>query len=162
MRLALLLLLTLLLVSCGFMRAPPSYDPEDADFIRETGTASLSGTAAFPTPDGPVSCAGRAVSLIPASRYARAVVRRDFGSARGGRAEAVDAARVTHPAAFRFDQKTALCDAEGRFAFVGIADGTYYVVAEILWAGDGVLPEGGVLAERVRIRRGRNARVVLG
>lgn len=56
--------------------------------------------------------------------------------------------------------KTVIADGEGRFAFAGVPNGSYFVVTSVQWLA-GNMPQGGALMERVTITAGANAEVIL-
>jgi hypothetical protein len=58
--------------------------------------------------------------------------------------------------------RTAMCDAEGDFAFQGVKAGEFYVLTQILWTvGDSWFPEGGKVAQLVTVSGGQPKTVLL-
>jgi len=98
-----------------------------------------------------VTCAGETVRLIPATAYALRHMTMIYGSSsylEVGRAK-IGAARVDPtPQAFLELQRTTRCDAQGKFAFKGVAEGTFLIELSVRWTA-GFDDQGGLLMKRV-------------
>lgn len=137
---------------------------EEVAYVSTRGSATVSGQAFMrQMGGGVVTCAGEEVMLIPAGRYATELMTRMFGNPQGGRMGALSVMAPSEtPTQFREMQRRAQCDAEGDFAFSGVANGPYYVLTRVIWtAGDSFVPEGGYVARRIEVRGGRDQRVLL-
>ena len=147
--------------------APPQYVPPPVWLIKSDFNAEQAAAAMRPGPNtirgsafmrqgggGVVTCAGRTVSLIPATRYAddRFAGIYTFNADRA-------AARFR---SIRFDPYESgydkfmvetRCDAQGSFKFEQVADGTFYVETSVSWV---VAREeqGGRLVHRVTVNGG--------
>lgn len=122
-----------------------------------SGSIDLTGHAFLTTSAGDIRrAAGRLVTLDPATRYARQWFWR-YGT---------DAARFDVPAPdsrFGESRRTTIADAEGRFSFSRLPQGTYLVRSTVTWEVEppdsGI--QGGVVAVLVTLEAGRSEEVVL-
>lgn len=62
--------------------------------------------------------------------------------------------------AYKVLQKTTRCDAQGFFKFEKLADGEYYVTAEVIWKVAYEM-QGGVIAMLVNVKGGETKDIVL-
>jgi hypothetical protein len=139
--------LTLLACSPTLVRLPVPFDQEEAANLLKPGNNQITGAILYEPDRGKVlgapatyvSCAGRAVSLIPYTDYAREWALRFYGK------PVTDTAyRLTHRGksmtfegedAFMAASRKTECDKDGRFAFNNVADGDFLVVADVQWTG---------------------------
>ncbi|WP_069299778.1 hypothetical protein [Neptunicoccus sediminis] len=140
------------------------FDPREAAFVKQGGSAHLSGQAFMrQNGGGVVTCAGEEVNLFPATRYATERFAKIYGDVSGGRINVFQG--VTQkgvPPEYLQYRRIAMCDAEGDFEFNGVAAGTYYVQSRVLWTvPNSYFPEGGSVAKRVTVRPGQKLRVLL-
>ena len=80
---------------------------------------------------GTVDAAGEIIRLVPATSYARA---RFATLYRGGRS--IDSAAIAQAPgdpAYADYTRTTRAESNGRFEFAGVAPGTYFVTAQIVW-----------------------------
>src|SRR5437899_12238656 len=134
----------------------------ELDWARRSGTNTVTGLALIEAGGTPHTCAGQSANLIPDSAYARARMTAIFGNAtRGMRAASLG------PVKFERDDplyvsslRTTRCDASGSFSFPRVPDGVWYVTSSVKWQGAAQM-EGGSTMQRVDVRGGRLAKVVL-
>lgn len=120
-----------------------------------TGNGVLTGQA-FLTQrgGGVVKAAGRNVTLDPATAvgnewWGKAGVKYPFAS-------------LTPPSPnFHKARKTAVADAEGRFKFTELPEGTYYVRTEVTWEAGTLGLQGGLVGAQVHIRNNKATEVIL-
>jgi hypothetical protein len=126
--------LTLLACSPTLVRLPVPFDQEEAANLLKPGNNQITGAILYEPDRGKVlgapatyvSCAGRAVSLIPYTDYAREWALRFYGK------PVTDTAyRLTHRG------KSMTFEGEDAFmaAFNNVADGDFLVVADVQWTG---------------------------
>ena len=164
---ALFLGLTLALAGCGQFGLQESalstpIAPSEVDWARKSGANTVSGIALIKAGDTSHTCAGQSANLIPDTAYARARMTAIFGNAtKGMRAASLG------PEKFERDDplyvstlRTTKCDVAGSFSFPRVPDGIWYVTSSVKWQGDSQT-EGGSLMQRVDVRGGQVAKVVL-
>ncbi|MDI7863214.1 carboxypeptidase regulatory-like domain-containing protein [Rhizobiaceae bacterium n13] len=145
----------------GCVTAPEpksKFDPSEAAFIHAQGAGSITGQAFLRRNDGMVVyAAGSEVYLIPKTTYAD---ERIAGLYRGAKFNGfVASPKNTDPQYAAMMRKTK-ADGEGRFAFQGLADGSYYIVTQVFWkAGDWT--QGGSLMETATISAGNSISVIM-
>jgi len=150
-------------------RNGPSFDPSDVAWSKQRGSNSIVGTAQLKTGEGTTrSCASLSVRLAPDSDYTRERVERLYGDDDAAYVSAIEAKRVRAEAgasvvpAYEKSLKAATCDAKGRFTFKNLPDGTYYVMAPVVWRGKiGEVSEGGFFMQRVTVEGGETARLAM-
>jgi hypothetical protein len=136
--------------------------PSEVDWARASGANTVSGVALIKAGGASHSCAGQSAILIPDSAYARARMTAIFGNAtKGTRAASLG------PAKFERDDplyvstlRTTRCDVSGSFSFPRVPDGVWYVTSSVKWQGASQV-EGGSMMQRVDVRGGRLAKVML-
>lgn len=169
--------MALLLGLMGCVPAPKiimlksQFDLEQHTRLLQPGTNKITGSALIRQQGGGVvSCAGLAVSLIPATEYATERVIHLYGSNQKGFRSTTDALPPTgSPIKFEPDdpdytksRPSVICDALGMFEFDDIADGAFYVVTSIVWsAGQYGNQQGGSLMQHVVLAGGETKRIVL-
>jgi hypothetical protein len=150
-----------LLCSCATVK-PPVWnaisDSAEAEYQAYTpgGTASLSGQA-FLTQrgGGVVKAAGRTVTLDPATSVG------NEWWAKSGKSWALRSFTPPSPG-FAKARKTTVADADGRFKFLGLAPGKYYVRTEVTWEAGGYTPtQGGLVGQLVEVKADQPTEVVL-
>lgn len=150
-------------------RNDPSFDPTDVAWSKQRGANTIVGTAQLKAGDGVTrSCASLSVRLAPDSSYTRERVELLYGDADAAYVSATEAKRArAQPganvkAAYEKSLKAATCDAKGRFTFKNLPDGTYYVMAPVVWRGKiGEVSEGGFFMRRVTVEGGETARLAM-
>jgi hypothetical protein len=146
-------------------RNEASFDPRDVAWSKERGANTIVGTAKLEAGDGVTrSCASLSVRLAPDSPYTRDRVERLYGDDDAAYVSAAKAKRVRSDLtpAYAKSLKAAKCDADGRFVFKNLPDGTYYVMAPVVWRGKiGEVSEGGFFMRRVTVEGGETARLAM-
>jgi hypothetical protein len=128
----------------------------DAQYIMDVGPHTIAGQAFMRTVGGEVrTCAGLEVSLFPVTPYSSERMQVLYGSTSAGfRSANAFAPRLDPGAAdpqyMHYSRKT-VCDASGRFEFQKAADGSYFVIATVIWSTGQPYspPQGGFLMRRV-------------
>jgi hypothetical protein len=146
-----------------------SFDPRDVAWSKQRGANTIVGTAKLKAGDGVTrSCASLSVRLAPDSDYTRYRVERLYGDADTAYVSATEAKRVRAQTgadvtpAYEKSLKAAKCDANGHFTFKNLPDGTYYVMAPVVWRGKvGEVSEGGFFMQRVTVEGGETARLAM-
>jgi hypothetical protein len=150
-----------LLCSCATVK-PPVWNPisESNEAAYQSyisgGSASLSGQA-FLTQrgGGVVKAAGRTVTLDPAISVG------NEWWAKSGKSWALRSFTPPSPG-FAKARKTTVADADGRFKFLGLAPGKYYVRTEVTWEVGGYTPtQGGLVGQLVEVKTDQPTEVVL-
>jgi hypothetical protein len=164
---------TLILAACETTqfssRDEATFDPKEVAWSKQRGANAIVGTAQLKADDGATrSCASLSVRLAPDSSYTRERVELLYGDADAAYVSATEAKRVrAQPgadvkAAYEKSLKAATCDAKGRFTFKNLPDGTYYVMAPVVWRGKiGEVSEGGFFMQRVTVEGGETARLAM-
>lgn len=143
----------------------PSVPYDDGVQKIPDGLNEIRGSALLRTVGGDIkTCGGLEVSLAKSTAYADERMLKAYGSLEHGYIDAD--ARGAGAADLRYYQalRGTRCDAQGEFKFTNLADGTYYVTAEVTWgvaAGQFVRTEGGVLMARVEVSGGEVEEVLL-
>ena len=158
------------LSACAFQRAASTpFDPAKIAWSKQAGPNSIAGVAHLETDDGKLkTCASLPVHLAPDSTYTRKRVELLYGDTDSGFVDAQEAHRVrakpgaTVTKAYERSLKAAVCDQQGRFAFRNLADGTYYVMAPVVWRNkQGEVKEGGFFMQRITIGGGETRRITM-
>jgi hypothetical protein len=167
------LLAMLALGACASTYAPrTSSDGFDAQAIawsKKAGNNTIAGSAVLETRNGATkTCAGLEVRLVPDAPYTRTRIALLYGTTDEGFVDAAEARRVQMRSdavvdpAYKRSHKVATCDADGRFAFGNLADGSYYVLAPVVWsARGGQSTDGGFLMRRVTVAGGGSKRLLM-
>lgn len=142
------------------VRDRDGFDAQAVAWSKKAGTNTIAGTAELTANGQTKTCARLEVRLVPDARYTRERIAMLYGTATEGFV-AADKARsvqerpgaVVDPAYAR-SHKVATCDAKGRFTFAGLADGTYYVLAPVIWRKPSSQTDGGFLMQRVNVKGG--------
>jgi hypothetical protein len=124
-------------------KTPKPIDVTQFEWSSATGTNTVAGEA---------TCAGLAVSLLPATAYTDRFADKTFGSTESGTYAPSPRAkrRVMAPEVTPF-VRTQLCDSQGRFLFTDLPDGPYYVIAHVTRDG---ADQGLQVLRRVEVRNG--------
>jgi hypothetical protein len=146
------------LAACATTPTAGSYGPPSSAFSTEafawsarSGSAGIDGRVEFTREGAAYACTG-SVALTPDTPYTRARFQTLYGSTeRAAIPEAVVRARtVADPNGdYRSFVRSSTC-ADGRFAFAGLPDGGWFLIAPVSAGGDRI-----VLMRRVETRGGR-------
>jgi len=143
------------------------FDPQAVAWSKKPGTNAIAGTAELQLTQGQTkTCAGLEVRLVPDAPYTRDRIAMLYGTASEGFVSTDEARRVQErpgavvDPAYKGSHKVTTCDGKGRFAFNHLADGSYYILAPVVWRKAGAQgTEGGFLMQRVSVRDGETARL---
>lgn len=161
MPLSRLLLVTLTLVASSCTSYPPpewrpTTDVTEAEYEQYLGkgTCQVSGQAFLrQRGGGVVTAAGSIVTLDPATSTAIEWWKK---------AGTIFVHRHLTPPSPNFHKarRTTPADADGRFKFVDVRPGKYYVRTEVIWHV-GIAPQGGLVGQLVEVKQGRPTEVIL-
>jgi len=158
----------------GMLPQPPAgrsagvpFDPAEIAWSKGNGPNTVEGSAVLRTRGGEArTCAGDEASLVPYSQYAAARMRLLYGSEDRGFFSTEDAfisgprvADDQYTPAYNASWRPAACDAQGSFVFANVPDGTYFVVAKVMWIAR--YEQGGWLMQKVEVKGGETKKVVL-
>jgi hypothetical protein len=143
------------------------FDPQAVAWSKKPGKNSIAGTAELTTRAGTTkTCAGLEVRLVPDAPYTRDRVAMLYGTTDEGFVNAAEAKEVQERSeavvdpAYKRSHKVSTCDAKGHFAFTNLADGSYYVLAPVVWRAAGNAgTDGGFLMQRVDLAGGKSKRL---
>ena len=109
-----------------------AFDPAQAAFIKKSGSGKIEGHAFWRTGEGTtINAAGEIIRLVPATPYARERFTALYGGARSVAAGAIPKTE-TDPGYADYT-RTTRAESSGHFEFDGLAPGTYYVTAQIVY-----------------------------
>jgi hypothetical protein len=129
------------------------------DYIPYTkdGTGNIKGQAFLKTQAGDVKyAAGNTIHLIPTTSYTKELM--DKAIEKGG--------GFTTNMDYRLNKyiKTTIADADGRFEFLKLPAGDYYIGCHIAWkyaTRYGLMPTGGNIIKQANIKEGESVKVIL-
>lgn len=141
--------ISLSLAACSpeLVRIPVPFDQQEASAMLTPGSNQIIGTILYEPdkgrvlayPDTFVSCAGREVTLIPYTDFAREWALRYYGKpitdvghrlSNRGRSMTFE----NSEAFFATTRKTQ-CDDKGNFSFDNVANGDFFIYAKVQWLG---------------------------
>lgn len=166
MRTILALLCTTLLASCAPMQPPPTlvappFNPQEFASVAKkgAGTTTISGQVFMMTIGGDVKKgAGRGVLLVPKVPSAESIL--DQLASGAMPSSAMDKRYGEY-----FYGTTA--DADGKFHFDNVADGTYIAEGSVSWMAPstiypyGLIKQGGTIQKEVTVQKGKSVEVIL-
>ena len=136
----------------------------------EKGKNTINGSAFLrQAGGGVVTCAGSEVSLIPDTPYSRKRLSILYGNPdKGYRKHLSDYFGVTVDNAFEsYDryQHTTVCDAQGKFSFKNVADGSWFLQSEAIWTVPARIfidsLQGGYMVDRIDVKGGETRDVII-
>jgi hypothetical protein len=159
------------LTACAPRPLPPVnittvFDAEQAKNLSKVGTNTIRGSALMRQVNGGINtCAGQPVLLIPATIHAQKRMKILFGNATKamrpvGREVVI---KGSPPEYFKLTRNTT-CDAQGRFVFDKVTDGSFYIATNVVWSSFGFFyrtPQGGTLMEKVTVGENEIKEIVL-
>ncbi|NEX94498.1 hypothetical protein [Caulobacter sp. 17J65-9] len=169
-RLLLLAVSAATLSACATVTPAPPPPPTAAntfkadDFAWSVGAGSnvILGKVAYQLDGKAWTCAGAAVGLTPDTPYSRARMARLYGSPdKAVRTVSEVRSRQVGEAGADYSRyvRSVRCDAKGGFAFQGLPDGAWFVIAPVKPVGGEA--EGRVIMQRVETRGGKTRTVTL-
>ena len=167
MRLVVLVLSLISVAGCVTPTPLPVYtatiEYERPEWFESTVTGAIEGSAFFRTQGGDVrTCAGNEVSAVPVTPYASERMQFIYGNTTGGvYVRNINSAGSTPiDKGYLNDSFTALCDVSGRFEFLNVPVGSYYVTTAVVWQV-GYANQGGPVFKSVEVEEGKTTRVVV-
>lgn len=161
--------LSLLLVGCvnvQHIRLLSEFDKDKTEEMMGKGSNTIKGSAFLrQNGGGVVTCAGLDVVLIPATAYAK----ERFSALYGVRdtyffnlATPYKYNKSLSPdyPEYKLLQKTIKCDASGNFVFNDVADGEFFVQADVHWRV-GSSYQGGLIAKKIKVTGGEIKEMLL-
>lgn len=138
---------------------PVPFNPEDAAFIFNKGTATVKGKGVFKANTGQViSCDGSNVHLVPVTEYSKERYTYLVGGTNEGfiSQELIQTIEFTpDPPEYREYMRSTRCNYKGEFLFENVADGEYYLNTDIFSPVNGYRAvKGGVFAARIVVKSG--------
>lgn len=138
------------------------FNAEEVAWFQTKGTSAIAGNALLQTQGGiPRTCAGREVTLFPASAYAKERMQAWYGSItqgfRGAYSEQIE--METNPE-YASIQRTAVCDSQGNFEFKELPAGDYFVTTLVAWQVN-YSWQGGMLMQGFKLREGERKKIVM-
>lgn len=152
----------------GFGRPAPGAGPaafraSDFEWSTQSGRSRIEGTLNYKRGQVRYTCAGAGVVLTPETPWSRRRMTILYTSAESAALPA-DEVRARTPSAPNEDYsgfvRRATCDAANRFAFSGLPDGSWFVIASARPAAGGKGPTMAIM-KRVETRGGRMVNVTL-
>lgn len=164
--------LILAMQGCGSMMKPAApmanaFNEAEIAWAQAPGKNTLRASALLrQNGGGVVTCAGTEMKLIPVSNYSGERFFRMFGNTTRGfyKPLAIDFnPRVPEPdPGYVRTQISRVCDPQGFATFAGVADGEYFLSAQVVWSnGNTYSYEGGLLMQRVYLGDGETKEIVL-
>jgi hypothetical protein len=161
LKIALLGLLLIALAGCSTNATLTTpFDPQEASFIKQAGTSTISGQGFLRTMVGEVRyAAGSEVFLIPATKYSTERIGQIYGNSK---CALFGKNFKNDDPSYREFTKSTKANGEGRFQFSGLSAGEYFVVTSVYWQIPGrYIPEGCGIYEFVKIASGENKEVIV-
>jgi hypothetical protein len=158
-------ILAVLLTACATPPLPVKeisapFDQAQAQRLLKDGPNTIKGNALIRKRGGDVvTCAGRSVRLVPATKYAEQRMLAFYGSSRYQGLD-VKYRFNPDPPEYSTNAKEQKCDSQGDFVFERVADGDYFVVTQITWETT-MSNQGGNLMQRVSVSGGRTVSIVM-
>ncbi len=140
-----------------------TFDADQAKGMLKEGTNTIKGSCRIEQRGvGVVTCAGQQVHLVPATDYAIGKMLYLYESKDRGflPRDAKPTVFANEPPEYNRLSVTVTCDAKGYFKFEKVADGIFFVIAEISWK-IGEFPQEGSLMRRVEVSGGETKEIVL-
>lgn len=167
------LIAAVLLVGCAafeprVIQIAEPYDEAQAIKQMQKGNNTIKGQAFLRQRGGQVvTCAGSSVALIPATAYAanrlNGMYMHNIGSQTvfAPPIRASEIVIVPDIAGYKQNIKTTQCDATGNFSFENVADGDFFVQANVVWGGGRLGIMGGHLIQKVKVEKGRTENLIM-
>lgn len=166
-----LIVAALLATLAGCVTPPQKYtmkskfDVVEADKLLKDGKNSVHGSSLIrQRGGGVVTCAGNEVILTPATEYATERMLVIYGNTERGYNPAMGGKNIVFEnqhGLYGFNTKQVLCDAQGFFNFEKLADGSFYVVSQVIWESGRAGYEGGFIMQKVTLKGGESKEIIL-
>ena len=139
------------------------FDANQAQKQLANGNNTISGEAFLrQSGGGVVTCAGYEVLLVPETPYAQERIGLIYGNTIKGYNPLYNRITFTpdYPE-YYLSQKRKVCSSTGHFEFKNVKDGTYFVVATVLWNVPNAGYQGGTFMEKITVKDKENYEVIL-
>ena len=157
----LLIIIPLLMSGCATMRPVVQriqFPVEEYELLQQEGTAIVCGQAFMKTRGGDVKlAAGNEVLLNPVTSYSEQWFEETY----------LQNKDLSLPdLRYRKHILSTIADAEGSFEFKNVPPGEYYLTTRVIWEAPvgyhgSLVPQGGLLAERITVKNGDELRFIL-
>ncbi len=142
------------------------FDPEQATFILEQGSATITGHAYVKDSAGEViTCAGNNVYLVPVNEYSKERYTYLFGGSADGFSSDEVIRKIKFkpdPPEFRHYMRVSTCNYMGEFTFKDVPAGHYYIGTNIIAEIDGYNTiDGGAYAQEIQLKKGQKLNISL-
>lgn len=141
-----------------------NFDISEVAWFSKQGSATISGDSFWrQAGGGVVTCAGTKISLYPQSQYADERAKFLYGNNTKGFRGALhtnyqfipDDSYDYHEA-----RKTTICDATGKFEFLNLPSGQYYIASRVVWQVQSIW-QGGSLMQKISLAENENKKISL-
>lgn len=155
----------LLIIGCATNTIFPihsSFDENEVTWSKAKGKNSIKGQAFLRTRGGDIkTCAGFDVLLHPHSTYGAERIKAIYGNENAGFQIRTNV-QPPDPKYFNLKRVTK-CNATGDFEFHDLPDGTYYIIAAVVWEVPNSYPgkQGGGVMQKVSVNGGETITVQL-
>jgi hypothetical protein len=143
-----------IIAGCQSSRPPATaaFSAEEVAFIKKPGTGVIAGHAFRTKASGAlVNAAGQVVYLVPATGYSRERFKNLYGN-RKYIPHRESPREDNPPSAYAEHTRTTKAEANGRFAFEGVAPGEYFVTTQVIWGDEeAFFREGGLVYDMVAV-----------
>jgi hypothetical protein len=161
-----------LIVAAAAVAAEPikldnKFDIEAVRFVKQTGTATVTGKAFIKLADGTVKdCAGFNIELLPVTAYSKERIVKTYGNDQHGQILMEQNPPKFTPDAPEYHDMLikGACDLRGEFSFSNVPAGDYFVIALIIWDDvSAATPRktGGGVMKRIRVSSDSRVEVLL-
>ncbi|AHG83073.1 Lipoprotein [Bibersteinia trehalosi USDA-ARS-USMARC-189] len=140
------------------------FNASQAEKQLKQGTANITGSAFLKQRGGSVvTCAGEEVVLVPYTDYANEKMSLIYGNTEKGfhNSKSTQYKLSGEDPEYRKFVKFTTCDAQGKFSFNNLADGTFFITTKVQWSVHYQNSEGGYLMQKVSLKKGENKDIVL-
>jgi hypothetical protein len=141
------------------------FDKALAEAALRPGTGSIHGTALLRQRSGSVvTCAGTRVLLIPYTDHAADRMAVFYGWPESNFLRVGPPRKISlinDSPDYGKTTRTTLCDAQGRFRFDNVAEGSFFLRTRVIWSLSSGSLDGGDLIRRVDINAGQTVEVML-
>ena len=150
----------------GKVKLSQQFRSDEVEFIKHRGANTVWGSAYLKDRgDGPRTCAGNKVLLVPVTPYSSERMIAHYGNTRAGYTERNKSFENDDPFYLAYTRES-VCDEKGRFLFKYVPDGDYFVTSLIVWSGYDPtwrtpITNGAALMRAVSVSGGKETNVTL-
>ena len=141
------------------------FSDRETRFIHRKGSGMIFGKAFLKREEdkGMMTCAGSEVLLIPATSYSSERIRFFYGNTKKGFSKKMQRLE-DGPKRYYENRREAKCDRRGRFQFMNVPEGQYYVITSIYWKVEslaGEFKKGGEIMKRIELKKGEKKQLMI-